>query len=268
MVGKTTKNAPKIKAKTTKELTEEVENLKKENNVLKKQMEELGNTVKGLFEKLNVDKQENERAEKKKAKEFKCKQCDEILFSSGELKDHRVTNHPMNIECKHCDENFTENSKLENHLKTHREVVKFNCEKCKKEFCVKWRLRKHMEIHGQGNVRKCHYYNNNKTCPFEEIGCKFAHIDSEKCYFQKSCRNKLCQFKHDLIEKVKATEEDNAVDSIYDASNATNTTDESDNEDNEENNDSDDSMTEEQMENIYQEFLQNHEKMKCNNERK
>ena len=88
-------------------------------------MEELGNTVKGMVEKLNVDRKDNEKVEKQKAREFKCKQCDEIPLSSGELKDHRVSNHPVNIECKRCDEKFTENWKLENHLKTHKEVVKF-----------------------------------------------------------------------------------------------------------------------------------------------
>ena len=47
----------------------------------------------------------------------------------------------------------------------------------------------------------CHYFNNEKHCPYENIGCMFLHQDSENCYFGIRCKNKLCQFKH--IKKKK-----------------------------------------------------------------
>ena len=72
-------------------------------------------------------------------------------------------------------------SDLESRVKTfHENHPEFKCEVCEKTFVLKWRLRKHMKIHN-GHVQPCHYYNNNKTCPFEELGCKFNHINSENC---------------------------------------------------------------------------------------
>ena len=38
-----------------------------------------------------------------------------------------------------------------------------------------------------------------KDCPFEEIGCKFLHKKSKKCYYQENCKNKLCPFQHENI---------------------------------------------------------------------
>ena len=73
------------------------------------------------------------------------------------------------------------------------------CDKCDKTFYLKWRLAKHKSIHQTKNVRFCHYFNNEKLCPFEEIGCMFLHAKSEICRFKKSCKNDLCQFRHDAI---------------------------------------------------------------------
>ena len=67
---------------------------------------------------------------------------------------------------------------------------------CDKTFVLKWRLRKHLEGHSKDCGKFCHYFNNEKVCPFEKIGCKFLHKDSEVCYFGRKCRNKLCQYKH------------------------------------------------------------------------
>ena len=61
-------------------------------------------------------------------------------------------------------------------------------------------------MHENKNMKKCHYYNNLKACPYEDIGCKFEHKVSEQCYFQKQCRNKLCQFRHELTENEKNKE--------------------------------------------------------------
>ena len=61
------------------------------------------------------------------------------------------------------------------------------------------------------NVKKCHYFNNSKICPIEDIGCKFAHEDSEKCYFFDRCRNQLCQFKHNRSDWNKNTKANEAA---------------------------------------------------------
>ena len=42
----------------------------------------------------------------------------------------------------------------------------------------------------------CHYYNNNKECPFDDQ-CIFIHDDAEDCKYGKACERKLCMYKHD-----------------------------------------------------------------------
>ena len=186
-----------MKVKTTKELTEEISILKKENDDLKKQFEKLADTMNGITEKLN----RREISKKPQIREFKCIQCEKHFDSKAILKEHRMLSHPRKIECKHCDEYFYEVWKLEHHMKKHEGLKKFICEKCEKEFHIEWRLKKHREVHEQ-QTKKCHYFNNSKTCPYEEIGCKFAHRISENCYFQDKCRNQLCQFRHSLDDNV------------------------------------------------------------------
>ena len=53
----------------------------------------------------------------------------------------------------------------------------------------------------------CHYFNNKKTCPFEEVGCMYKHAKSGNCWFKDLCKNKLCQYAHD----VKKTANDTTV---------------------------------------------------------
>ena len=66
---------------------------------------------------------------------------------------------------------------------------------------LKWRLKKHTDGHNNKSQKYCHYYNNDKSCPYEEIGCKFLHQISEKCVFGRKCKHKLCQFKHEVVIK-------------------------------------------------------------------
>ena len=53
-----------------------------------------------------------------------------------------------------------------------------------------------MELHGNEKRKNCHYYNNNKDCPYEKIGCKFRHILSKMCRFGLSCKVHLCPYQH------------------------------------------------------------------------
>ena len=53
------------------------------------------------------------------------------------------------------------------------------------------------------NVTFCHYFNNHKPCPYDEIGCMYSHEQSEACRFQKLCKNKLCQFQHSSDNSVQ-----------------------------------------------------------------
>ena len=113
---------------------------------------------------------------------FKCKLCDLPFNSKKSLKVHMREIHRPKFECKICEEIFGQNCELEVHLKEkHNEIEMFNCEKCEKKFVLKWRLTKHQEIHYNPKVIKCHYFNNNKCCPFEEIGCMFEHMLIQVC---------------------------------------------------------------------------------------
>ena len=61
---------------------------------------------------------------------------------------------------------------------------------------LKWRLNKHQDMHSNSITKKCHYFNNDKPCPYEKIGCMFNHVVSEKCIFGKKCLNNLCSYQH------------------------------------------------------------------------
>ena len=75
-----------------------------------------------------------------------------------------------------------------------------------------------MESHADGSTKCCHYFNNGKTCPYENIGCMFLHQHSERCYFGDRCKNKLCQFKHrEIIEN--ENDRDNEEESVNELAN-------------------------------------------------
>ena len=77
-------------------------------------------------------------------------------------------------------------------------------------FVLEWRLKKHRSIHTEKavNLKFCHYYNNNKACPFSQLGCMFRHEDSPFCLNNKKCIIKLCQVKHSQTD----TKEKNTCD--------------------------------------------------------
>ena len=93
------------------------------------------------------------------------------------------------------------------------------CNFCGKTFHLKWRLEKHKEIHDkEKSLKYCHFFNNHKVCPYEEIGCKFLHVKSERCKFT-DCRNPLCQFSHnDEKDNLESDEDEEEFDETADIS--------------------------------------------------
>ena len=59
-----------------------------------------------------------------------------------------------------------------------------------------------MHLHSQKNIKPCHYFNNEKSCPYNELGCKFLHIASEKCKFEQKCDRRLCPNRHGKTESI------------------------------------------------------------------
>ena len=209
----------------------------------------------------------NQNQEVITANVLKCKNCEKHFVKKDELKEHLKTIHPKDFKCDQCGEVFDNSWKLELHLNIHNKVKPFKCEMCGKDFYFKWRMEKHKSDHSQ--LRKCcHYYNNNKACPYEEVGCRFEHKDSIRCIFDRTCYFKLCQYKHsenivnnDEYQNKNEEEkdsEDNASDKNDSEENVNDgemLRDESDLE-NEDSEDEEDS----EIELIYQQFLENHKK--------
>ena len=142
------------------------------------------------FQKKKVNNQE---------KPFKCEECGEIIGRKRDLKIHIRINHPKFITCDFCDEMFKESWQYEKHLESHTKSKDKKCDVCDKRFFLDWRLKQHMNIHNNPHVKNCHYYNNQKECPYDAIGCKFNHKISQECKRQGDCKIKLCPLQHRKI---------------------------------------------------------------------
>jgi hypothetical protein len=93
--------------------------------------------------------------------------------------------------------NFTSNCDYEKHLEEeHKSNKKFSCKDCGKGFVIRWRLKKHENIHTSTMKKNCHFFNNNKRCPYEDLGCMFLHQKSPMWIFDRLCSNLKCSFGH------------------------------------------------------------------------
>ena len=166
-------------------------------DILKEQVKEIPFLKKKLIEfetiikNLNPSKDFTENEENLEM--IKCNHCDKSFDLKRNLKKHLRDTHTREIECKTCDKCFSENCELEVHIKTqHTDNTKYGCDICDKKFVLKWRLSKHLQTHSIKTTKKSHYFNNGKVCPYQYIGCMFAHEVSEICKFGQVCKNKLC----------------------------------------------------------------------------
>ena len=69
------------------------------------------------------------------------------------------------------------------------------CEKCEKSFANSDIQKKHVLITPENVKLYCHFFNNEKTCPFADK-CIFLHKDSKFCRYDEMCERDLCMFKH------------------------------------------------------------------------
>ena len=137
----------------------------------------------------------------KESQMFPCKECENVFQQKRELRQHMKKKHVKSKKCSECEQVFNENWLLEKHMKTHDEIETFNCVLCDKTFFLEWRLSKHMMGHKIPKVVRCHYFNNGKCCPFEELGCKFDHSISKLCKDLDSCARNMCQYRHESTKK-------------------------------------------------------------------
>ena len=150
------------------------------------------------FENTNVSQSLNLN-NKDLEKTFKCNECKIVVKNKRDLKAHIKVFHQNTKEiiCKDCNKTFKQNWELELHSKEHNKENQFKCTVCDKSFLLEWRLNKHLENHNDTKKKIfCHYFNNQKLCPYEEIGCMFLHKENKPCKNEGECKRILCQFRH------------------------------------------------------------------------
>ena len=115
------------------------------------------------------------------------------------------------FKCDHCDSEFKEKWKMNAHLKKHE---KHKCEQCEKSFKYLDLKKKHILISHENVKLYCHFFNNDKTCPFDET-CIFLHEDARFCKYDGICERNFCMFKHGKNnEEPEHTEPDQKIDAI------------------------------------------------------
>ena len=124
---------------------------------------------------------------------FKCHNCGEKFESVGDLKKHKADGCQGDFVCEECDKKFQNESKLEMHKLTHK---KFECDECDRIFKHQAILEKHIQAAHEDITLYCHYFNNDKDCPYENE-CIFVHEESEICKFSSGCERLLCMYRHE-----------------------------------------------------------------------
>ena len=126
-----------------------------------------------------------------------CNKCDSRFKHYSDLQNHVSSSHKTTDYFITCKQEFSKTAELEKDLReVHKAEKNYKCINCDSSFILKWRLKKHMKMHDQEKIKTCHYFNNNKKCPYVEIGCKFLHKTATYCKYSDKCKFELCQFRH------------------------------------------------------------------------
>ena len=169
--------------------------LEKENSVLKEELSELRSKMSYFPENCECVKNQSGKNQMQNKKSFKCNMCDVTFEKQVDFKKHK-DNHKLNDEMYHCDDCgkvFNEEWKLNAHKKRHEN---FKCNQCSKTFKNQDIMEKHAKI-SHGNLKiYCHFFNNKKSCPYEQE-CIFIHEDAGFCRYSVLCERNYCMYKHD-----------------------------------------------------------------------
>ena len=125
----------------------------------------------------------------------KCSKCEK---NSVNVKDVSKPQYYRNsviqtVKCDHCGKVFDEQWKMTAHL---RNCKQNKCEVCDKTFKYEELKKKHMLITHENFRIYCHFYNNEKTCPYDKE-CVFLHEESQICKYGTLCERTYCMFKHE-----------------------------------------------------------------------
>ena len=175
-------------------ITKNIEILQQSHDALK--VEEVNNRdllTKMISEKAEVKQTEPTSDDLK----YECSKCDTKYTTTECLLKHKTYKYPSQFTCKICNHKFEDSVSLEQHMMAlHSTEKQFKCNLCESAFVVEWRFRKHFKNHQKSYVRKCHYYNNKKECPYSHLGCKFLHVKSSLCEYNGNCKIVKCQYQH------------------------------------------------------------------------
>ena len=188
--------------------------LESDNALLKEELSNVKNKLAELSKKYeNLQNKERATTFVERNISLRCQKCDKSFESLTDLKDHK-NEHRVNgdiFKCDQCDTEFNEECKLFAHVKSHKEYA---CEQCSKTFPYLNTKNKHIRIRHENIKLYCHFYNNKKTCPFDEE-CVFLHEDAEICRYGARCEQDLCMFKHDDFKEIDNSESVTTKDSIW-----------------------------------------------------
>ena len=177
----------KMKKKTLNDLNMEL-------NDLKSDFEKLRGNFDDLTKKLDTLEKLHEKCSVMKVKKFKCNKCEEEFDDKDDLKQHRLNNHNTRgiFKCDLCDWEFSEEWKYDVHVKT---CGSNSCDQCEEFFQTSKTLKMHVKIAHEEVRIFCHYFNNEKDCPFEE-DCIYIHEKTSQCRYGDACERTLCMFQH------------------------------------------------------------------------
>ena len=187
--------AERVKKLEEKDASEDPGKVQEKLNGIEEILKSYDKKIGDLDRELLQARQDNNIEKGKDSKRIDGEVCNKTLKDKPNLMEHIKPMHPKTYECENCDETFTESWKMEEHLEHHGNERPFKCSICEKGFYMKWRMEKHTRDH-RVDIKFCHYFNNDKPCPYDKIGCKFKHEISPECRYNLKCTFKLCQFTH------------------------------------------------------------------------
>ena len=170
-----------------------------------------GNEDLGLTNKYEALELKLKESMSKTNSKFKCNVCDEEFNIKKDMTNHVRSQHSScdgSYQCEVCAKQFKEEWKFSAHVRNHK---KYSCDHCEKSFPYENIKVKHTEaVHGNLKIY-CHFYNNQKECPFEEQ-CIFLHEQSEECKFGASCERINCMYQHkDIGSSEEYVEDDDEI---------------------------------------------------------
>ena len=144
--------------KTKTDLQTENSKLKEKLNMVENNFEKLSGEHKSLQADFKIEKERRNQ---------RCSNCDHKSENKINLKKHKNEHRSRSeiIKCEQCEKEFSEEWKLRAHEKKHK---KYQCDQCDKTFEYLDIKKKHILISHEKTKLYCHFFNNQKTCPFEE----------------------------------------------------------------------------------------------------